>query len=85
MRLIKIVHLTSVHSADDMRIFRKECRSLVKAGFQVTIVAPHDKDEITDGVHIKAVAPNDGKGRLRRMTSTVWSVLREALAQDADL
>jgi glycosyltransferase involved in cell wall biosynthesis len=82
---IKIVHLTSVHSAFDMRIFAKECRSLAQAGFDVTIIAPHSLDEIVDGVHIKAVPPIDGKGRLRRMTGTVWRVLREGLRQNADL
>jgi glycosyltransferase involved in cell wall biosynthesis len=84
-RSIKIVHLTSVHSPFDVRIFAKECRSLAQAGFQVTIVAPHCKDESAEGVRIKAVPLVDGKGRIHRMTATAWRVLREALAQDADL
>jgi glycosyltransferase involved in cell wall biosynthesis len=81
----KIVHLTSVHSAFDMRIFQKECRSLARAGFQVTIVVPHSRDEVCDGVRIRAVPPTDGKGRLHRITATVWSVVRAALNQNADL
>ena len=84
-RPIKTVHLTSVHSPFDVRIFAKECRSLARAGFQVTIIAPHTQDELADDVRIKAVPPNVGKGRMRRMTTTAWSVLREALKQDADL
>jgi len=82
---ISVVHLTSVHSPFDLRIFAKECRSLAQAGFQVTIVAPHCKDEVADGVRIKAVHPPAGSGRIRRMTFTVWNVFREALKQDADL
>ena len=85
MRTGKIVHLTSVHSAFDMRIFQKECRSLARAGFQVTIVVPHSKDEVCDGVRIRALSPSNGKGRIRRMTATACSVLREALSQNADL
>lgn len=81
----KIVHLTSVHSAFDLRIFGKECRSLAKAGFQVTIVAPHSKDEIVDGVRIKAVPGSQESARWQRMTHTVWGVFREALHQKADL
>lgn len=81
----RIVHLTSVHSAFDVRIFQKECRSLANAGFHVTIVVPHSKDEVSDGVRIRAVPQMNGEGRLHRMTATVWSVLREALSQNADL
>jgi len=85
MKPAKIVHLTSVHSAFDNRIFRKECRSLARAGFQVTIVAPHTGDECVEGVHIKAVPIHAGRGRLRRMTYTAWNVYREALRQEGDL
>jgi len=85
MKHPKIVHLTSVHSPFDVRIFSKECCSLAQAGFQVTIVAPHSRDEIVDNVCIKAVPSANGNGRIRRMTGTVWSVLREALSQKADI
>src|SRR5208283_1018370 len=81
----KIVHLTSVHSPFDVRIFAKECGSLARDGFQVTIVAPHTMDEMAENVCIKAVPPAEGKGRISRMTTTVWNVLREALNQDADI
>jgi glycosyltransferase involved in cell wall biosynthesis len=81
----RIVHLTSVHSAFDTRIFTKECRSLARSGFQVTIVAPHIEDTVRDGVRIKAVAPVHAKGRLHRMTRTAWQILREARRLNADI
>jgi glycosyltransferase involved in cell wall biosynthesis len=84
-RPAKIVHLTSVHTAHDTRIFAKECRSLVQAGFQVTIVAPHSEDETVENVRIKAVPSFKERGRAYRMTATVWNVLREALREDADI
>lgn len=81
----RIVHLTSVHSPFDVRIFVKECRSLARAGFHVTIVAPHSQDEYADGVHISAVPiPSNGR-RMTRMTRTTWEVMRKALELDADL
>ncbi len=85
MEAYKIAHLTSVHKPFDMRIFSKECRSLAQAGFQVTIVAPHTEDTVKDGVRIKAVSPAEGKGRLHRMTTTAWQILREAWRIDADI
>ena len=83
MKPTKVVHLTSVHSALDNRIFYKECRSLVRAGFDVTIVAPHTANFIADHVHIRAI-PRES-GRIARMTRTVLRVYREALRQDADI
>ena len=81
----RIAHLTSVHSAFDTRIFSKECRSLARAGFQVTIVAPHSEDTIRDEVRVKAVPPVQAKGRLYRMTFTATHILREAWRLNADI
>jgi glycosyltransferase involved in cell wall biosynthesis len=75
--------ITSVHPAFDVRILRKECASLARAGFHVTLVAPHDADEIVDGVRIKAI--RTAGGRFSRLTKTVWSVWREAERSGADI
>lgn len=83
MKRAKIAHLTSAHDPFDDRIFCKECRSLARAGYEVSIVAPCKKDEIVDGVRIKAVSPS--RGRLLRMTLIVWQVYREAVRQAADI
>jgi len=47
----RIVHIALGHNPTDDRIFFKEARSLVKMGYQVTIVAP-DREQVTekDGV-----------------------------------
>jgi glycosyltransferase involved in cell wall biosynthesis len=82
MKKVKIVHLTSVHPPFDPRIF-KQCKCLVEAGYVVTLIVPCDCEEVADGVRIKAVPKP--KGRVSRMTRTVWRIYREALRQDADL
>lgn len=33
---MKVVHVGQIHKPDDIRIFQKECQSLVKAGYDVT-------------------------------------------------
>jgi len=48
----KICILTSVHPALDVRIFYKEAKTLVRAGYDVVLVAQHDKEEIIEGIKI---------------------------------
>lgn len=74
--------ITSVHSAFDHRIFHKEAKTLVKAGYDVSLVAQHDRDEVVDGVKIKALP--ESRHRLFRMLRTL-SVLRQALAEKAKI
>ena len=75
--------LTSVHPHFDTRIFHKEAKSLVKAGYDVTLIARHDKEEVVDGIRILPLLKP--KNRLERMTKTVWSVYLMALEIDADI
>jgi len=80
---IKVCILTSVHLAFDGRVFHKEAKSLAKAGYDVTLVAQHDKYETVDG--IKIVALSRPKNRFERITRIVWHVLKIALKEKADV
>lgn len=80
---MKVAHLTSVHGPRDSRIFDKECTSLARAGYDVSLVAPGSRSEVVDGVQIRAVDKSDG--RLARMTLCVRRVYKEALRQAADV
>src|ERR1700686_3482114 len=79
----KIVHLTSVHTAFDVRVFHKECKSLARSGKHVVLIAPHQRDEVVDSVEVKGI--QIGGGRLVRMTRTAWSLYREAIRQNGDV
>jgi glycosyltransferase involved in cell wall biosynthesis len=81
--LPKIVHLTSAHPPFDVRIFYRECASLAQAGYPVVLVAPHERDEVREGVQVRAVAKT--RGRLGRMLGTVWAVYKQALAERGDI
>jgi len=56
---------------------------LAKAGYDVTLIAQHDKDEIVDGIRIVPLLKP--KNRLERMTRTAWTAYRKALKIDADI
>lgn len=40
----KVVHITTVHHPLDPRIYYKQCHSLQKAGYNVTLIAPSSSD-----------------------------------------
>lgn len=79
---IHICHITSVHSATDVRIFIKECRSLAEAGYSVSLIAPGAKCEKKDRVRIIGITPAKG-GRFFRMTVTVRRIFQAALKENA--
>ncbi|KJS27203.1 MAG: glycosyl transferase [Pseudomonas sp. BRH_c35] len=81
---MNICHLTSVHSRYDTRIFLKECRSLVTAGYGVALVVADGKGvEQRDGVNIYDVGSS--KGRVDRIRNTTRRVFEKAKALDGDI
>lgn len=83
--MIKICHLTSVHPRYDTRIFIKQCASLARAGYDVTLVVADGRGyEEKEGVKIIDVGVNRF-GRVGRMTRTVMAVYKKGLNIDADI
>lgn len=79
----KICHISTVHKPFDTRIFYKECRSLVKEGYDVHFIVSHDKEEVVEGVHIISL-PLDNS-RKYRFFKKKKIALRKAIEVDADL
>lgn len=67
------------HPVFDTRIFVKEARSLVRAGYAVTIIVPAETSEIRDGVSILPV-PVRIKG-WQKLFVNPWVIFRKALTR----
>ena len=76
----KIAILSSVHLALDNRVFYREARTLADAGYDVNLIAVHDRNEMKDGVRIRAL-PRVARSR----RPLLWRALyRMAVATEAD-
>jgi len=75
--------LTSVHPPFDGRIFHKEAKTLVKAGYDVVLIAQHSKEETVDDVRI--IPLPKPRNRFERMTRVMWKLFRLALKEKADV
>ena len=79
----KVCIFSTLHDAFDNRIFHKEARAIYAAGYDVTLIACRDKDEISDGIKIIALHP--AKNRFTRMTFMAVKVFVIAIKQRADI
>ena len=81
-----VCHLTLLHKLDDARVFYKECRSLAKNGFDVTLVGFEDSDYqiVKDGVKIISInIPT--KNRIEVIRKRGEAAYRKALEINADI
>ena len=74
---------TTVHPPFDTRIFHKQAKTLVNAGYDVTLIVQHDRDQVVDGVRI--IALPKPKSRFTRIFGLAWRAFRLALREHADI
>ena len=79
----KVCIITSVHPPFDGRIFHKEAKSLLNAGYDVVLIGRHTGEEIIDGIRI--VPLPHPRNRFQRMTKILWLVLKSALKEKAHI
>ena len=80
---VRVCILTTVHYVFDTRIFHKQAKSLVKAGYEVVLIAQHDKEEVVDEVRI--VPLPRPKNRFEQMLKLTWRALILAVRERADV
>jgi len=79
----KVCILTNVHTPFDTRIFHKEAKTLVRADYEVTLIAQHNKNEVIEG--IKIIALPKPRNRFMRIFGLTWRVFYLGLCQRADI
>ena len=81
----KVVHITSAHTRDDIRIFKKECISLSKSGIKVYLIVNDclGNENVNNVSIIDAGRPISG--RLDRFLNLSKYIYRAAIDLDADI
>jgi glycosyltransferase involved in cell wall biosynthesis len=77
------LHLTTVHTVDDIRVFKKECVTLAEAGFVVGLVVSTPKSERRQGLDIIAIRP--AGTRLGRFTTSGLRMAWKAFTLESKL
>lgn len=80
----KVAHLTSAHPRSDVRIFHKQCVSLARGGYDVSLVVAdgHGNELISD---VQVVDVGASRGRYDRIRNAPSRVMKRALELNADL
>jgi len=80
-----VVHLTTVHRLGDPRIFYKEIPSLQSAGYKVSLVAQHPRNEVVDGVPVVGLTPISGRFTRILLWKEVMIKIKKTLSGDCTL
>lgn len=73
----RIVHLTTAHARDEVRIFHKECTSLAKGGYEVHLIVA-DRKGVDQANDIKRHSVALTRGRFQRVFIQPWKIYRAA-------
>ncbi|MBG0562459.1 glycosyltransferase family 4 protein [Actinoplanes aureus] len=79
----RVVHVSTVHPWTDNRVFRRECRTLARSGYDVTLIAVADEAQHCDGVRVIPAA--QARTRLGRMVGGVIHAFGLAWNLKADI
>jgi len=83
--LAKVVHISTVHSPHDPRIYYKQCRTLAQAGFDTTLIIPEGEASLPqDDAGVKILPLPRTFSRWQRLELQP-RILREAKALEADI
>ena len=82
---MKVCHVTSAHKRYDGRIYRKQCVTLAKEGYEVILLCIDEQEnEIKDGVRIISINKKF-KNRYHRIISAKKILKKHCVKIDADI
>lgn len=81
--MVALAHLTTAHRAHDNRFYGRESKSLLDAGYKVYIIAPHDKDELSQGIEI--IALSKVSNRTSRFLYTLFQIAFKSIKLNVDV
>lgn len=79
----RICHISTVHRENDNRILFKQCSSIKKAGYDVSLIITSDRIKKVNGVDIVPLVKRDG--RIHRLLYKSNEAYKKALDIDADI
>jgi glycosyltransferase involved in cell wall biosynthesis len=82
---VRVLHLSTLHRALDVRIFYKECRTLAARGHQVHYLVPDPPPGPLDGVRFHRFERPTIAFRPGRIGARLAAVFRQAAALEADV
>ena len=80
----KVCHISTAHKENDSRILLKECQSLSKAGYDVSLIINADKDKKIYGTNIIALDESN-TSRAHRVLKKSKVALQKAIDLNADI
>lgn len=83
--MIKVAHLTSVHTRTDTRIFLKQCVSLAANAYQVSLLVADGLGNETTSSGVAVIDVGTSRDRLQRIWQAPQRLMTEALAVKADI
>jgi glycosyltransferase involved in cell wall biosynthesis len=82
---MKVCHVISGYHRTDARIFQRQCKSLLNAGFEVSILTnDFDNEEVIDGIKI-LTCRKKWKSRLKIILFAKQQFYNDAIRVDADI
>ena len=79
----KAVHISLRHSADDLRIFHKECTTLSKNNFDVYYMVPTNK--IYQNNEVKIIPLKDHGSEIKNVTKNYLTILKKSFNIDSNI
>ncbi len=80
-----VVHITTVHHPYDPRIYYKQCLSLHKANYNVTLISQSTDNQHKLDMPIEHIPLKTYTSRLKRMIFGTWDAYKKAKKQKADI